>query len=93
MASESEQSSLVGENGGEDVNQSSEQVAIEKRNLLNLTKLSIKTLIETAMKKAQTLNDNNVHLNQLLLTLEHCLRHRLKGKKALLANHETIAWL
>ena len=79
MASDMEQPSLLGENGGEEISQG-EQVSIEKRNLINLTKLSVKGLIEAAMKRAQALNDSNPQLRQLLLALEHCLRHKLKGR-------------
>lgn len=92
MALDSEQqSSLVGENGGEELSLS-EQVTIEKRNLLNLTKLSVKILIETAIKKPQTFNDSNLQLRQLLLALEHCLRHKLKGEtlKPLTVNTCTV---
>ena len=78
MASDLEQSSLLGENGGEELSQR-EEVSIEKRNLINLTKLSVKSLIEAAMKRAQALNDSNVQLRQLLIAIEHCLKHRLKG--------------
>ena len=79
MASDSEHPSLIGENGGaEDANQL-EQVTIEKINLLNLAKLSVKTLIESTMKRAQPLDDSNTQLQQLFIVIEHCLRHRMKG--------------
>ena len=79
MAAEGEdQSSLLVENGGEGSSQR-EDVSIEKRNLINLIKLSVKSLIEAAMKRPQALTDSHTQLRQLLIALEHCLKHRLKG--------------
>jgi RUN and FYVE domain-containing protein 1 len=90
MASDFEQGILIGENSGvEDANQS-EQAAIERRNLLNLTKLSVKVLIETTMKKAQQLDDQNPQLQQLLIVLEHCLKHRMKVRRSLLGQKRSF---
>ncbi|XP_003383169.1 PREDICTED: RUN and FYVE domain-containing protein 2-like [Amphimedon queenslandica] len=92
MAAEGEdQSSLLGENGGEGLSQR-EDVSIEKRNLINLTKLSVKSLIEAAMKRPQALTDSNTQLRQLLIALEHCLKHRLKVKRNLLGGQRRSFW-
>ena len=80
MASEVEQTSLVGEHGGGEESSQVEQVAIEKRNLLNMIKLTVKMLIEITMKRAQPLDDTSNELTQFFIALEHCLRHRLRGK-------------
>ena len=82
MASEIEQASSLGENGGTEdaTSMIREQAEIEKRNLLNLVKLTVKVLIESAMRKGQPMDDSNLNLQQLFTALEHSLRHRLKGK-------------
>ena len=80
MASEIEQVTSLGENGGGEDSTLMEQAAIERRNLLNIVKLTVKVLIESAMRKGQPMDDNNSNLQQLFTAIEHSLRHRLKGK-------------
>ena len=80
MASEIEQVTSLGENGGGEDSTLMEQAAIERRNLLNIVKLTVKVLIESAMRKGQPMDDSNSNLQQLFTAIEHSLRHRLKGK-------------
>ena len=80
MASEVEQTSLVGEHVGGEESSQVEHVTIEKRNLLNVIKLTVKMLIEITMKSAQPLDDTSNELTQFFIALERCLRHRLRGK-------------
>ena len=81
MATEVEQSSSLGENGGGEECGVLEQAVIERRNLLNLVKLTVKVLIESTMRTGRPLDDTDTHLQQLFAALEHSLRHRLKGKE------------
>ena len=52
---------------------------VERRNLLNMTKLAIKGLIESAMMNGKVLEDSNSKLQQLCIVLENVVDHRLKG--------------
>ena len=79
MASEVEQAQSLGENGGGDDSCLLEQAVIERRNLLNIVKLTVKVLIESAMRKGQPMDDSDKNLQQLFTAIEHSLRHRLKG--------------
>ena len=81
MATEVEQSSSLGENGGGEECGVLEQAVIERRNLLNIVKLTVKVLIESTMRTGRPLDDTDTHLQQLFAALEHSLRHRLKGKE------------
>lgn len=51
----------------------------ERANLLNLSKLCIKNLIETSLKLCRTLGEDHVPLQQFFVIMEHVLRHGLKG--------------
>ncbi|XP_071830033.1 RUN and FYVE domain-containing protein 2-like isoform X2 [Apostichopus japonicus] len=59
-------------------------VLVERTNLLNVAKLCIKTLIESALEEARTLGDDHVPLQQFFVVMEHVLNHGLKGKKTFL---------
>ena len=52
---------------------------VERKNLLNMAKLAIKGLIESAMKDGKILDDSHPKLQQLCIVLEHIVDHRLKG--------------
>ena len=53
--------------------------AIERANLLNLSKLCIKNLIESSLKLGRTLGDEHKPLEQFFVIIEHVLRHGIKG--------------
>ncbi|XP_072038427.1 RUN and FYVE domain-containing protein 2-like isoform X2 [Amphiura filiformis] len=59
-------------------------VLVERSNLLNVAKLSIKNLIESALEEARTLDNEHVPLQQFFVVMEHVLSHGLKGKKTFL---------
>ena len=52
---------------------------VERTNLLNMAKLAIKGLIESAMKDGKVLEDNHSQLRQFCIVLEYIVDHRLKG--------------
>lgn len=52
---------------------------VERTNLLNMAKLAIKGLIESAMKDGKVLDDSHSKLQQLCIVLEYIVDHRLKG--------------
>lgn len=55
-------------------------MAMERTNLLNMAKLSIKGLIESALSFGRTLDSDYPPLQQFFVVMEHCLKHGLKGK-------------
>nr|XP_054774029.1 RUN and FYVE domain-containing protein 2-like [Lytechinus pictus] len=59
-------------------------VLVERANLLNVAKLCIKTLIESAMEEARILDDDYVPLQQFFVVMEHVMNHGVKGKKTFL---------
>uniref|UniRef100_A0A8C6VP05 RUN and FYVE domain containing 2 n=1 Tax=Naja naja TaxID=35670 RepID=A0A8C6VP05_NAJNA len=59
-------------------------------NLLNMAKLSIKGLIESALSFGRTLDSDYPPLQQFFVVMEHCLKHGLKVKKSFLSYNKTI---
>ncbi|XP_014246687.1 RUN and FYVE domain-containing protein 2 isoform X2 [Cimex lectularius] len=59
-------------------------VVIERRNLVNISKLIVKELIETSHKYGRMLDSDHMPLQHFFIVLEHVLRHGLKPKKGLL---------
>jgi len=62
-------------------------MAMERANLLNMAKLSIKGLIESALSFGRTLDSDYPPLQQFFVVMEHCLKHGLKG----MFNHHQTA--
>lgn len=54
---------------------------MERTNLLNMAKLSIKGLIESALSFGRTLDSDYPPLQQFFVVMEHCLKHGLKGEE------------
>lgn len=54
-------------------------IAIERLNLMNMAKLSIKGLIESALNLGRTLDSDYAPLQQFFVVMEHCLKHGLKS--------------
>lgn len=52
--------------------------AVERSNLLNMMKISIKGLIDCSMR-GRTLNDDHPQLQQFLVLMELILKHRIKS--------------
>ncbi|KAK6628627.1 hypothetical protein RUM43_002442 [Polyplax serrata] len=59
-------------------------VLIEKSNLVNISKLVVKELIETSEKYGRMLDSDHLPLQHFFIVLEHVLRHGLKPKKGIL---------
>ncbi|XP_060572580.1 RUN and FYVE domain-containing protein 2-like isoform X3 [Ruditapes philippinarum] len=57
---------------------------IERANLLNVSKLIIKELIDSSMAHGRMLDDDHEPLQQFFVVLEHVLRHGLRPKKSIL---------
>lgn len=51
---------------------------IERANLLNVSKLIIKELIDSSMAHGRMLDDDHEPLQQFFVVLEHVLRHGLR---------------
>ncbi|XP_070185659.1 RUN and FYVE domain-containing protein 2-like [Littorina saxatilis] len=58
---------------------------IERANLMNVSKLLIKELIDSSLAHGRMLDDDYVPLQQFFVVLEHVLRHGLKPKKGMLS--------
>lgn len=60
---------------------------IERCNLLNVSKLIIKEVIDSSLSHGRMLDDNHVPLQQFFIVLEHVLRHGLKRMQQLGLSH------
>ncbi|XP_058651729.1 RUN and FYVE domain-containing protein 2 isoform X3 [Onychostoma macrolepis] len=65
-------------------------MAMERANLLNMAKLSIKGLIESALSFGRTLDSDYPPLQQFFVVMEHCLKHGLKVKKSFLGYNKSL---
>ncbi|KAL5479347.1 hypothetical protein EMCRGX_G022860 [Ephydatia muelleri] len=63
---------------------------MERANVISVTKLCVKALMETSLKQGKALQDDHPQLVQLLLVLELALKHRLKAKRTLLGQRRTF---
>ena len=54
--------------------------SVERANLLNLSKLCIKNLIESSLNLGRSLGEDRLPLQQFFVIIEHVLRHGLRGK-------------
>ncbi|KAI6646979.1 RUN and FYVE domain-containing protein 2-like [Oopsacas minuta] len=57
---------------------------VERTNLLNMLKLSIKALIESYMELRKQITDGHRELEQFFIILEDILRHRIRTKRNIL---------
>ncbi|KFQ49887.1 RUN and FYVE domain-containing protein 1, partial [Pelecanus crispus] len=62
----------------------------ERANLMNMMKLSIKTLIQSALSLGRTLDSDFPPLQQFFVVLEHCLKHGLKVKKTFIGQNKSF---
>ncbi|XP_042277925.1 protein RUFY3 isoform X3 [Thunnus thynnus] len=65
-------------------------ITIERLNLMNMAKLSIKGLIESALNLGRTLDSDYAPLQQFFVVMEHCLKHGLKTKKSFLGQNKSF---
>lgn len=56
-------------------------VIIERRNLVNISKLIVKELLDTSTKYGRMLDSDHMTLQHFFIVLEHVLRHGLRPKK------------
>ncbi|XP_038217803.1 protein RUFY3 isoform X3 [Zerene cesonia] len=59
-------------------------VVIERSNLVNISKLIVKELIEQSLRYGRMLDSDHLPLHHFFIVLEHVMRHGLKPKKGLL---------
>ncbi|XP_059715899.1 RUN and FYVE domain-containing protein 1 isoform X2 [Haemorhous mexicanus] len=62
----------------------------ERANLMNMMKLSIKILIQSALSLGRTLDSDFPPLQQFFVVLEHCLKHGLKVKKSFIGQNKSF---
>ncbi|XP_063635242.1 RUN and FYVE domain-containing protein 2 isoform X1 [Cydia splendana] len=58
-------------------------VVIERSNLVNISKLIVKELIEQSLRYGRMLDSDHLPLHHFFIVLEHVMRHGLKPKKHL----------
>ena len=56
-------------------------VLIERSNLVNISKLVVKEVIESSLKFGRQLDSDHIPLQHFFIVLEHVLRHGLRPKK------------
>ena len=54
---------------------------IERSNLVNISKLVVKEVIESSLKFGRQLDSDHIPLQHFFIVLEHVLRHGLRPKK------------
>jgi len=59
-------------------------VLIERSNLVNISKLVVKEVIESSLKFGRQLDSDHIPLQHFFIVLEHVLRHGVRPKKGLL---------
>ena len=70
--------------GGKDLERREKNALVERTNLLNMLKLSIKALIESYMELRKQITDGHKELEQFFIIIEDILRHRIKTKRNIL---------
>lgn len=56
-------------------------VIIERSNLVNISRLVVRELIEESLQYGRMLDSDHMPLQHFFIVLEHVLRHGLKPKK------------
>ncbi|KAL8587508.1 hypothetical protein ACOMHN_000914 [Nucella lapillus] len=67
------------------IDEGKDSKTVERANLMNVSKLLIKELIDSSLAHGRMLDDDYVPLQQFFVVLEHVLRHGLKPKKGMLS--------
>ncbi|KAM8973906.1 RUN and FYVE domain-containing protein 1 [Pelodytes ibericus] len=62
----------------------------ERINLMNMVKLSIKVLIQSALNLGRSVDSEYPPLQQFFLVIEHCLKHGLKVKKSFIGQNKSF---
>ncbi|XP_036606654.1 RUN and FYVE domain-containing protein 1 isoform X1 [Trichosurus vulpecula] len=66
------------------------QMMEERSNLMNMMKLSIKVLIQSALSLGRSLDADYAPLQQFFVVMEHCLKHGLKVKKSFIGQNKSF---
>ncbi|XP_044136852.1 RUN and FYVE domain-containing protein 1-like isoform X2 [Bufo gargarizans] len=62
----------------------------ERANLMNIMKITIKVLIQSALNLDRSLDSDFPPLQQFFFVLEHCLKHGLKVKKSFIGQNKSF---
>uniref|UniRef100_A0A8C0H3Z4 RUN and FYVE domain containing 1 n=1 Tax=Chelonoidis abingdonii TaxID=106734 RepID=A0A8C0H3Z4_CHEAB len=65
-------------------------LSLERSNLMNMMKLSIKVLIQSALSLGRTLDSDFPPLQQFFVVMEHCLKHGLKARKSFIGQNKSF---
>lgn len=66
--------------------------AVERENLLNMTKITVKMLIESTVGVVRPLDETHQPLRQLVVILEHILQHGVKHNKRTMLGQRKGFW-
>uniref|UniRef100_A0A6I8NTL4 RUN and FYVE domain containing 1 n=1 Tax=Ornithorhynchus anatinus TaxID=9258 RepID=A0A6I8NTL4_ORNAN len=66
------------------------QMMEERSNLMNMMKLSVKVLIQSALSLGRSLDSDYPPLQQFFVVMEHCLKHGLKVKKSFIGQNKSF---
>ncbi|XP_045460055.1 RUN and FYVE domain-containing protein 2 [Harmonia axyridis] len=86
--------SLLKTNGrkGQERNNSINPIAIERTNLVHISKLIIKELIEQSLRYGRTLDSDHVSLLHFFIIIEAVLRHRLRTRPKTIIGPKKELW-
>ncbi|KAK9884835.1 hypothetical protein WA026_009059 [Henosepilachna vigintioctopunctata] len=70
----------------------SDNVAIERKNLVNISKLIIKELIEQSLRFGRTLDSDHLSLQHFFIIIEHVLRHEIRYRPKSLLGLKKDLW-
>uniref|UniRef100_A0A6I8N609 RUN domain-containing protein n=1 Tax=Ornithorhynchus anatinus TaxID=9258 RepID=A0A6I8N609_ORNAN len=62
----------------------------ERSNMMNMMKLSVKVLIQSALSLDRSLDSDYPPLQQFFVVMEHCLKHGLKVKKSFIGQNKSF---
>ncbi|KAM5170118.1 RUN and FYVE domain-containing protein 1 isoform 1-T3 [Mantella aurantiaca] len=62
----------------------------ERTNFMNMMKISIKVLIQSALNLGRSLDSDYPPLQQFFCVMEHCLKHGLKVKKSFIGQNKSF---
>jgi len=66
--------------------------AIERNNIVGLSQLVIKSVVDQSLKSGRQLDADNIPLHQLFIILELALKHGLSNKRSLLIGRQKDVW-
>lgn len=67
-------------------------LAVERNNIVSLSQLVVKNVVDQSLKSARQLDADNIPLHQLFIILDLALKHGLSNKRSLLIGRHKDIW-